>query len=478
MIRTPLTKRQIRIHVVLQLFLATWCLWVANAWAFRHSWRVDLTSDQRYALAPETVAFLRQLPTKVDVVVPTSFGRSATDRLRAKIFSRAVRTLEEFELVNPYCRLSETLNIAANPVRWGELRNQLGIDRENRVYFLAGDRREWVSIEDLATITETSDGPILVEERVPEALAAALERLLQEESPRWLFTQGHGAVSPTDTRPNFGVSSWLRDLTERGLILESSDLRRGGAIPEETDVVCITGGQVAEVPFEPFGIEARGEIERFLARGGNLMVFLPFDGPIGFEDLLKEWGVIPLAGLVHSEQANASGAIGAIEAADFDDSHPITARFKNETDRIELASIRGLEVQAPARPLLFSTSQTWLERDLDGRQSAEEPPGPFPVVAATELSRGDVTNRIVVLGSWTPVVDAYHRGQSRRLLLSIADWLLEREARGVGTGRVDAGHRVPWSPDHARLWNWITLLIAPGLVLLIGGAVVWMRRRA
>lgn len=478
MIRAPLTRRQIRFHVALQLLLATWCLWVANAWAFRHSWRIDLTVDQRYTIAPETVEFLRALPRRVEVVVPTSFGASAEDRLEARVFSRAVRTLEEFELVNPYFHLAENLNIARDPVRWGAIREQYGIDRENRIYLFSGDRREWVSLEDLATIQETSDGPVLAEERVPEALSAALERLIQEQSPRWLFTQGHGEVSPTDARREFGVSAWLRDLTERGLVLESSDLRRGGAIPAETDVVCVVGGQVAETPFEPFGIEARGEVERFLERGGNLLLFLPFDGQVGWEDLIREWGVNPREGVVHSGQADPSGPVGSIEIEDFDDQHPITARFQSSVDRVEFASVRGLEVSSPARPLLFSSANTWLERDLDGRQSADEESGPFAVAAAVEIPRGDKTNRIVVVGSWTPVIDVFHRGQSRRFLLSVADWLLEREGRGVGSGRVDPGHRVPWGPEHARLWNWLTLLIAPGFVLLLGGTVIWVRRRA
>jgi len=470
----PLRAR-IRLHVLIQLLLVAWIVWVANAWAFRNSWRLDWTADARYELAPETREFLRQLPKRVDIIVPTSMGRSAEDRIRARVFDRAIRTLREFELVNPYCRVAEVLDIGRDPVRWGRLREEHGIDAPNRVYLFAGDRREWVGFEDLAEIAPTIDGPTLARERVPEALSAALERLVREEAPRVLFTRGHGEASPSDERAQVGLGALVRDLTERGIVLESSDLRRGGSIPEGVDVVVIAAGSTGPDPFEPLGLEARGEVERFLAAGGDLLVLLPFDGESGLESILEPLGIGTRSGLVHTGSTAGGGGIGALEVDLFDEEHPVTRRLRSEVDTVELASFRALTVAPPARALVTSPAEAWLERDLAGVHDPEEPLGPFPLVAASEGEEG--SGRVLVFASWTPVIDALHRGQSRRLLLAGFDWLTERDGPVAGAGRVDPRERVLLDPAARRLWLLLTLVAYPGAIILIGVGV-WSRRRA
>ncbi len=468
----------IRIHVALQLLLAFWIVWVGNAWAFRHSWRIDLTRDQRYAIAPETTEFLRALPKRVEIIVPYSFGSSAADRIRARVFARAIRTIEEFELVNPYCRLEENLNIARDPLRWESLRNEKSLGSPNRIYLFAGDRRETITFEDLAEMRETPNGPVLERERVPEALAAALERVVHDDAPRWLFSQGHGEISPTDAEPRLGVASWVRDLAERGVSLESSDLRQGGAIPDGIDVLVVIAGGNGEAPFDPFSSEVRGDVERFLDRGGDLLLMLPFYGECGLEPLLAPMGIEFRNGLVHSGGGDAASGIGSIQVWDYDEQHPITKRFRFEEDKIELNSFRSLVVTPPAIPLVTTSPDTWLEFDLDGVHDASEPAGPFPVVACLEGSPDSGRGRVVVFGSWTPVLDVFHRSQSRRLLLSACDWLAEREGPTVGVGRVDASDRVNLTADEGRFWFWLTIFAFPGSALAVGLGVWGLRRRA
>ncbi|MGA1778929.1 MAG: hypothetical protein ACO4CW_01150, partial [Planctomycetota bacterium] len=94
-----------------------------------------------------------------------------------------------------------------------------------------------------------------------------------------------------------------------------------------------------------------------------------------------------------------------------------------------------------------------------------------------DLSEIPRARRVLVFASWTPVIAALHRGQSRRLLLAGFDWLTERDGPVAGAGRVDPRERVLLDPAARRLWLLLTLVAYPGAIILIGVGV-WSRRRA
>lgn len=468
------SRSSVRLHVALQVLLATWILWVGNAWAFRHSWRIDLTRDRRYAVPEETEQFLRELPKRVDVVVPYAFGASAADRIGARVLAQAVRTITEFEQVNPYCRLAEHVHIGREPLRWQELRESRDLDQPNRVYLFAGDRREVVTIEDLADIREGRDGPVLERERVPEALSAALLRVVRDDAPIVLFSTGHGETALDDARDDVAMSGWTRDLRDRGFDLRPIDIRAEGRIPEAAAALIVVGGRVSpEGGFEAFGADEAAEVGRFLDRGGNLLLLLPFEGRTGLESLLTARGIEPLPGLVCSSRRSAADGLGAIEVREFDEAHPTTARFRPEEDALELSSFRALEVSAPATALLRSAAETWRELPpLDGVRAADEAVGPFPLAAASGEGKG----RVIVAGSWTPVLDIFYRGQTRRLLLGFCDWLTGRGGLPAGVGRIDPGDRVAVTPTVARAFFWTSVVALPACSLVLG-IFVWLLRR-
>jgi len=466
------SKHWIRWQVALQIALVIWIVWVVNAWAFRHSWRIDLTRDQRYVIAPETKDFLRTLPKRVDIVVPYSFGPGAKDRLQSRILRRAIRTIEEFELVNPYCRLAEEIDIVRDPLRWQQRREELGLDQPNRLYLIAGDRRELVTLDDLAVLSEDPEAPEILRERVPEALAAALERVVLNDAPRVLLTTGHGESSLGDDRPNIGLSEFRRDLQDRGFQIETVDLRQGGVIPAGIDVLIVIAGSMgSDLAFEPFAPDARAEVIRYHDGGGSLFLLLPFDGLSGLESICESAGITAGHGIVHS--ASSTQGVGAIRVAEYLEGHPITDRFESGADFVEIASFRPLLVTDEAEALVSSSADSWLEIDIDGRQAADEPAGPFVVAAISQAEEG---GKLAVFGSWTPVLDVFHRGHSRRLLLLTLDWLTDREGPAAGVGRVDSRDRVDLTPEALSALSWISIVFLPGSVVVLG-TVVWTLRR-
>lgn len=467
------SRTKIRLHLAAQLLLATWILWVGNAYAFRHSWRLDLTRDQRHAIAPETREFLKALPQRVDVVIPYSFGPSGLDRVQSRVLARAVRTFEEFELVNPYCRIVEHIHIGRQPLRWQTLREERGLDRPNQVYLFSGDRREVVTLDDMAEIAESRDGPVLLRERVPEALAAALERVVEGRPERIVFTAGHGETSVRDTRNDLGISEFVRDLRGRGHELDTVDLSTGATIPEDTAMLVVLAGRAGGERFTPFGTDARAEVERHLERGGALLAMLPFDGESGLESLLGARGIVPLPGLVNSPVRTAGDGMGVVQTDRFDEDHPITARLRYGADVVELNSTIALEVSGGATPLVLSGPDTWRDLALDGVRGGEEPPGPFAVAAASEDA-----GRMVAFGSWTPVLDVFYRGQTRRLVLNACDWLGGREGPTAGAGRADTGERVVVTAGVRSAFFWTGIVSLPASVLVIGILVWWLRRRS
>ncbi len=470
-------RSSVRVHVVLQILLATWVLWVANAWAFRHSWRIDLTSDHRYSVPAETSEFLISLPKRVDVVIPYSFGASALDRIQARVLAQAIRTLEEFERINPDFHIDTEIHVGRDPLRWQQLREERAIEQLNCVHLFSGDRRELVAIGDLAEIFVGDDGPVLRRERVPEALFDALVRVVRnEDAPLVLFSTGHGELALDDTRQGVGIGPWVRDLRERGVTLESIDIARGERIPHDVTALAVIAGSIeSTVPFEPFGADECAEVERFVAQGGHLLLLLPFQGSSGLESLAAARGIEPLDGLVCSSLRTREGGLGTVQAGVFAVDHPVTARFRFGEDVVELNSFRPLMVADGAVSLVSCSDSTWAEQvPLDGIRGTDEPSGPFALVAAAEGEGG----RMVVLGSWTPVLEIFYRGQTRRLLLNIGDWLTKRDGIPAGVGRVDPGNRVVLTPGVRSAFFWTSVFTLPGSVLVLGVVVWWVRRRS
>lgn len=490
--RTPRRNRRLAVsaNVVAQLLLATWLLLIVNGWAFKNSWRVDLTRDKKYALDPSTEQFIRQLPRGVDVVVAFSNRSTSEAALAQQALDRAIRLCEEFQLVNPSFRLAETVDVLRDPAGWDRVKERYSIEAPDCVYLFSGDRRETLLPTDMASFRLPSASnpnvtPELVSERVAEALAAAVKRVVSLDQPVIRFTQGSGEMSVESPRGQWSLGLFRRSLVDRGYEVETIDLRTTEDVPPKTDLlVLVCGGPDG---FEPLRGQRRDAVERYLDGGGSLLVFLPFTGATGLERLLTNHGILPGDTFVAVDGPSPGRRSGptTFQIAGFvNEGHPAALGLTFGEFEAEVDSYRHLQLdpESPAQALLSSSDDSWLERDLSLlRRHESDPVGRFPLVAASEVAAG---SRVVVFGSWSSILDPsptrragrYGKGV-QRLVLGSVHWLVREELGEVGSGRELAVERIPLTAGLLRAYRWSALVVLPGCSILAGLFAFWLRRR-
>jgi hypothetical protein len=120
---------------------------------------------------------------------------------------------------------------------------------------------------------------------------------------------------------------------------------------------------------------------------------------------------------------------------------------------------------------------------LEGNSS--EPPRSYPLIAAVEQKsvagaanlRG--TTRIIVAGDSIFLGNHYIEGGANRDFLGYAaNWLLDRPQLLQGIGpRPVIEYRLLMSKIQRRQINWLLLAALPGIVLVFGGIVWFVRRK-
>ena len=88
-------KNRARRHVPLQIFLALWCVFVANAWIFHSSIRSDWTSDGLLTVTESDRELIAALTGPVEVVIPLNLGPEIEDVLKTRVLLKSARWLEE-----------------------------------------------------------------------------------------------------------------------------------------------------------------------------------------------------------------------------------------------------------------------------------------------------------------------------------------------------------------------------------------------
>ncbi|MFN0057057.1 MAG: Gldg family protein [Planctomycetota bacterium] len=475
-------RLKVGLNVALQIVCVIWLLLVLNVFAFRHSWRTDLTQDQRYDLPADLRSRLTSLDHAIEVVVPFHFTKSQL--LELQVFGRALRILTELEQVQPGgpFRVAERLDVNQERERWDEVKRRYNIERFNRIYLLYQDRREELSVDDLARLPAKSErspqaslsGP-QYEDRVVTALTAAIYRLLSGEQIRIAFSQGHGEPPPEI------LAALTTTLSSRAYAVESLDLRRAERVPDGIRALALVCVGVTSARFEPFERNGQLAIEDFLRRGGSVLMFLPPQGPSGLEVQLAGAGIRALPGIVCSDDPAPGGRSDSkfLYVSDVSDRHPAGRGVARPDFRAEILQTRALEVTAPADALLLSPAESWLERDLRRFQrDADDPTGAFCVVAASEVKLGAAaTARFVVVGSAFAATDSYFHGGLRELLLNGVYWLTDREVPSASPTAPRKTARVALDPRTDRAVFWTVVIVLPACAALAGLAAFVMRRR-
>jgi ABC-type uncharacterized transport system involved in gliding motility auxiliary subunit len=227
---------------------------VAN-WAAHERPKVwDLTKDRIFTLQEDTVRTLKALQSDVRAV--------AVYRMDEEGHAQAQALLEQYAALSP--RFTFEL---VDPYKSPERAKTYGIVSGGpRILLLSGDRKSPASAPDEQGITN------------------ALVKLTRSGARKVYFTVGHGEPG-LDAEDPRGYGQMTRALSGEGYEVATLSLVEKPEVPADASVVMVAGARTGFLKAE---VEA---LERYLAAGGHLGVFLEPDADAGLDRLLAAYGI-------------------------------------------------------------------------------------------------------------------------------------------------------------------------------------------
>jgi ABC-type uncharacterized transport system involved in gliding motility auxiliary subunit len=462
------------------------------------SWRGDWSEEALNTLSPETLETLRTLSKRVRIV---HFYRPAPgDVAEIEVAVRVQMLLEDYARQSDQIEL-EIVDVLRNPRRAQEVVAELGLSTSggdsqtlNVTVFLSGSQRKDVIQRDVARILP-ADHRVkppreaqIVSYNAEEPFTQAIRAVTDERAATVYWLEGHGEAPLEDATAQTGVSRAARAMRRDNFRIQPLNLA-ASEVPLDADVLVAFGPTRGPGPGEAETIRA------FLGKGGKLLLL----ADPGYE--LSEWNsVIADYGVRFTDPDVVVWDVQSFSIPEpqvpvviggYSFSHPVTrALFEQRTPSVWpqarplVVSRDRREVQVEA--LVFSSAHpgAWGERlrgtGRNGRyDEGEETPGPLNLlVACDERHPSGARTRLVVGGDTDFARNAYFEAFGNRDLLENAmNWLADRSRSTGIKPNLGAPRKVIVTAPVASTFFWGTALAMPGFILLLGGVILWSRRR-
>ena len=466
-------SRELRLRwIATALVAAIGVLAVGVAAKHPHAW--DVSAHRRNSLDPATVAVLAELPSPATLtIVEPTYG--ALEPLYDEVarvgdrFARAGRVT--VRRVDP----------AALPGGLGAAARIAGLQpkdlaQNGGVVVEVGGRRRVVDVFELATIDLNAPTANAIEQlAIEQALAGTLAELTAGSPITACVTIGHGELSLTD--PDKQGADWTAVGNRlRGDGIATTEVT--GSAFDHCTVVIVAG------PIHELAAETALALQRFANAGGGVLVAAAVrpvpNGPelaaTGLEGMLAADGIaLPVAIAIDPSLALRE-LPGSLMLVSGYAAHAINAGFADRRRTLWFQP-RVVGITRGAQPLISTTPDGYGETDLVDKpvKGDDDLAGPIALAAVA------AHQRVVVLGSAESFTNAALSGGA-----AANDLWLERAVRWLAnrpTASVDVGAR---TPDQVRLVMTagerravIALSVAgiPLAWLVLGGALVWWRRR-
>ncbi len=433
--------------------------------ANRHPVRFDWSEAKVHSLSDQTRKVLQGLDQDVDV---TAFV-AASD-------AQPVR-----ELLDRYAYDSPRFKVElADPTARPDLVEKLGVDPQN-----LGRGLVRVAIgKDAVELSELDE----------EKLTNALVKLTRQGTKKVYFLEGHGErpIAGEAGAGKEGFSRAADSLRNENYQVESLVLAQKGEVPADASVVVIAG------PNGTFPAEEHAALERYLERGGSLLVLMDPRSGADIGPDLERWGVSLGDDVVVDRLQGFFGRAATPFAQEYA-AHPITEGLREVTLFHVARSVVPTEAARSRYTEIVKTSpDAWAERDLEvffgeGRAELGEADlkGPIslavagqPVVEAAPSTdsagrKEEAPARLVVFGdsdfAANQLLDSY---RNRDLFVNSVNWLLgDVEAISVRPNK-SRPSRVELSAQQLSSIRYLALFVLPEAIAFLGVLAWWSRRRA
>lgn len=313
-------------------------------------------------------------------------------------------------------------------------------------------------------------------------LINALQRLARPQS-RWaVFLQGHGERDPLGDN-NQGLGTLTEALKHSGLQVQTLNLVRTPAIPQNTSLLVIAGPQTELMTGEV------KRIDQYVADGGNLLWLRDPGEAQGLQPLTQLLGLRFVKGVIVDANQQLRSLLGikhpaVVPVVDYP-THVLTRNLRTLT-LFPYASGIGFDDKADdwqRQPILRTLGRSWSETgslvgdEVSFHQADGDTAGPLTIGLSLTRKRPNREQRIVVIGDSDFLANGYlGNGGNQELAMNVFNWLSQDDALiSIITKR---------APDTQLNLNSFTagaialsFLVVLPLGLLVTGYTLWFRRR-
>jgi ABC-type uncharacterized transport system involved in gliding motility auxiliary subunit len=444
--------------------------------ANRYPQRFDWSEQQVHSLSDQTLKVLGALDRDVDVLA-----------LYSPLDAAPVR-----ELLDRYDYASERFNVEfADPNERPELLGRYGITPEKLGRGLVRVALGEESVE----LQEVSE----------ENVTNVMVKLSRTGEKKVYFLEGHNerAIEAEDAADKESYARAAEALRNENYRVESLLLAAQGEVPADADVVIIAG---ATRPLLSTESEA---LERYLERGGALLVLIDPRARTDLVEDVRRWGVDVGDDIVVDRTLALFGRATSPFAGSYDPDHEITADMREPTLFHVARSVRRGDDDGGLAEIVFTGDASWAERDLErfyGEGTAEQDdddlPGPVAIAVAgtPRVARAEAPEeapdeadeagddaaeesapepRLVVFGdsdfASSELIEAY---RNRDLFVNTVNWLMgDVEAISVRPNRSRAS-RFQLTSEQFLTIRSLSVFVLPEALAVMGVFTWWARRRA
>jgi ABC-type uncharacterized transport system involved in gliding motility auxiliary subunit len=432
----------------------------------RYHARLDWTETGSHSLTEQTKEVLDGLKQDVEV---TAFYQ-AVAAAPARDF------LERYQYATP--RLKVTF---VDPLARPGLVKELGVTESK--------------LANGVLLVKLGEEKVEVTELTESALTNALVKLTRGKAKKIYFLSGHNErpIDGEEAGKPEGFQFAKEALANENYAVETLLLASQPDVPADASAVIVAG------PTRPFHATEVPALQRYLERGGGLMVLVDPRANTDIYPKLAEWGVDVGDDVIIDQRFGAQGQPLTFFALDYP-GHPITEGFRDPTLFHMARSVTPkAEAAAAFSPIVRSSEQSWAERDVEklfkdsrGELDDADLKGPVTVAVAGTLELGAARPppagagetpkapqaRLVVVGDADFASNAIVQQFSNRdFFVNSVNWLLgDVEAISVRPTEARAS-RLQLTREIVVQLRYLSLFVLPEAIAVLG-VVVWWRRRA
>jgi ABC-type uncharacterized transport system involved in gliding motility auxiliary subunit len=422
----------------------------------RHDHVSDWTFGGRASLSPESRAVLATLHGPVEIV---SYANPQGD-LRHTVAG----FVERYERVKPDLTL-RFVDPQQDPAAMREL--GITVDGALILHYQGREQR--------------------LDELSERSLTNALERLARGGERIVAFVSGDGERR-ADDKGNADLGMFMAQMEGRGMRAVPLNFAQVTAVPQHTDLVVLASPELAL----PDG--AVKALTDYVSNGGNLLwLSEPTNDDLHLAPLADALGIRILPGVLVDGQGAALGLKDPrmLALGDYPQ-HAITRGFQLTTLFPQVSALAmAARTDWKVAPFLRSSAQSWTEfKPIDNAQSssiqfdasAGELKGPLDfgfALSRLSPSPDKAEQRVVVIGDGDFLSNTFlGNGGNRALGERIFDWMLGDDALVNLPPRGAPDRLLKITQAQLSSVTLGFLVVLPLFLLLIGGFIVWRRRRA